>query len=136
MKDLATICVSLELAWKLRDAGYSQKDSLFYWYQIFHSGEWECTAHIPSIDALEKNEACAAPTAEEIISKLPKWIKTDKYYCLTMDHFGNGISVNYENRNKVLEVIDKAEGKEYQNILHSEEDRSLANAAAKMYVYL
>ncbi len=127
---------SLELAKKLKELGVKQES---YWYWHFYSmlsdtnpPSWQLVSCVT-----DKKDKYSAFTVAELGEILPKWIKKEKlHYCLTMDWFGNGVNVNYENRNKVVEIVEKAEGKEYSNILHTVCDESEANARAKMLIYL
>lgn len=85
---LEDICVSLELAKELRDAGYPQEDSLFYWVKkateisVMGKGVMEYAPEAV---------ICAAPTCAEIGDKLPAiithsegnhyYLKIEKEHC-------------------------------------------------------
>lgn len=121
-----SICVSLEWAKKLKEASWPQ-DSLWFWVHHYIPNEnrgmtWE----IFERDEDDRvNEHCAAPTAEEILRRLPSKIEKAKAVSvleIQSLHTG-GFAVYYAN------VHDK-------EISIRPCDGSLANAAAAMYCYL
>jgi hypothetical protein len=133
-----TIVPSLELCKKLKEAGWRQSSngignigsqtfvedilrgdgglfgSYFKWnqkpmWEVYLGTMWDNYANIAE-----------APTAEEILRRLPKQTADDNY--LTISPEESGWAVYYETSNNLPRHICKAD--------------TLANAAAAMYVYL
>ncbi len=122
-----SICVSLEMAKRLKEAGWQQNPYIFEW-QIYNFGSKD---HIDLVcyhseefkmkgaksSAYKKIEFYSAPTAEEILRKLPEIIEESRLNCIVVL---KGWCVSYADPLKAF----------------SFEDESLANAAAACYCYL
>lgn len=112
---LESIVTSLEISKKLDAAGYPQKESINYW--CFLNTEEE-----PIVVGLKrpKDDEIAAPTAEEILRRLPGKITGPLY----------------------LDVQFKGEPRKWRvafcgsQSIYLELEDSLANAAAQMWIYL
>lgn len=121
-----SITVSLELAKELKEAGWPQEDSIFWW-QIPSQRRfkpWVSWCRNESVDD-EPATPLAAPTAEEVLRQLPVDVMIG----------------DRENRIEMLKRQGVKEDKYYVNLRFYTEvieflDGSLANAAAKMYCYL
>ena len=75
---------SFELSKQLKEAGYPQEESLFYWI-IFKNGDKSLSifSNLGIGDITEENyEKYAAPTASEILERLPAEIGKDAIYRL------------------------------------------------------
>lgn len=73
---LTDICVSLELAKQLKEAGYSQ-ESLFSWYNSNYTGNKDLdswSVHQSNKPCGGLKNVCAAPVSEEISAQLPEII--------------------------------------------------------------
>lgn len=136
-----SIAVSLEMAKKLKAAGWPQEDSVFHWQWHEDDGEWpsfsapsewSCYQMEASLDDYDDGDCFAAPSAEEILRRLPEKFTHGEPYCLYAaitfrgHTLGNGWYVGYRNF---------AEGKAHPEIDGQDAD-TLANAMAKMYCYL
>lgn len=67
---LNQICVSLELAKELKEAGYPQ-ESLFYWGQLAHNGEFVLKNRTVFLKSdIRAGLPIAAPTASELGNEL------------------------------------------------------------------
>lgn len=138
---LQQICVSLELAKQLKEAGYPQK-SLFWWAPPDRS---DIKQHISAYPGLRPEMAIAAPTASEILNILPCriWVngthyeitlfKADKHWHedgSSDDHLTYGFS--YEAyKDGVIHCLDIGV---YGNCITS--DISIQEAAGGMYLLL
>jgi len=120
---LDQICVTKEWAEKLKEAGYPQ-ESLHWWGGIGNMGIW-CDHVKDDLPTGEKRFTWfAAPTASEILEKLPSFIvlDTNKTWLSCSKNIFNLFEVGYATN------VGFING-------HMEE-KSLANALAKMYCYL
>lgn len=110
------IVTSLDWSKKLEEAGWPQDQSIFWWkYEVTFSGNFWMVGQRPHKDA----EKFAAPTAEEILRRLPK----------------EELTIRHRNS---LWMIDFLRFDENGNKTHSYifEGDTLANAAAACYCYL
>lgn len=124
-----TITVSLDWAKKLREAGWPRLGSIFWWRCYTSKGMDSETWVLETIDRYwphadgrryTYSEPLAAPTAEEILRRLPKFITEDGMVHRRHVHWDYG-------DNRV----------EYgRNHVYCADAESLANAAAAMYCYL
>lgn len=126
---LKSIAVSLEMARKLKEAGWPQETSKLTYWSVDPEGNdavvrSEMERHF--IDAYwnSRGEACDdqfrfadAPTAEEILRRL--------LTCIGCGRYGDDFFCDYYNRKPDLPVLQ-----------HQEIADTLANAAAAMYCYL
>jgi len=142
---LEQICVSKEWAEKLKEAGFEQESLLKYcgghtYYQDNDDGVFEAC---PYDGILDEDEYCAgagmtceffiaAPTASEILEKLPEAIEyqVDKNEPGTRD-YEIRISVDI-NGDYLIMYSDFTANR----LLWGISDKSLSNALAKMYCYL
>ena len=124
---LEQICVNKEWAEKLKEAGFPQDESLFYW--CTPEGGQEKDRFIACIkDALFCNQdTCsfnhnyiATPTASELLERLPSSI--DIGHFLIRKHSW-GYSIN------IMEHMSLESN-------HEEQGKSLANALTKMLIWL
>lgn len=124
------ITVSLEWAKKLKEAGWPQGGTEFFWmtdsigvvdliWDKDHKGNWN-------------DFFFAAPTAEEILRRLPDYLGTEYVLVTVRDHPENEWAVNY--------IAISEGGVEYhpdhRNRVRPIQADTLANAAAAMYCYL
>ena len=123
---LEQICVNKEWAEKLKEAGFPQKDSYFYWSTVNKPNiVLKDKYQHPISQALTINphwldEIIAAPTASEILEKLPSSI--DIGHFLIRKHSW-GYSIN------IIEHMSLESN-------HEEQGKSLANALTKMLIWL
>jgi hypothetical protein len=101
MKIPEELCISLELAKKMKAADFPQT-SWFVWAK-FEGKEWELMqlSEAVSYENTVCEEWCAAPTAEEIIDVLPEGIRTGNQghhtsADLLMKRYSDGYYVQYE----------------------------------------
>jgi hypothetical protein len=117
-----TITVSLDWAKKLKEAGWPQVESFFEWRTPIRQ---KTRLHVRT--ERDIGMGIAAPTAEEILAKLPVFVrKGNRSYRLELAKYLNpAFRVNYqkEGANNSLTGAD---------ITY----KSLANAAAKVYCHL
>jgi hypothetical protein len=74
MSNAEHIAVSLEMSKRLKNSGWPQNGSFFYWHENSAAGhEWTLTtaARINYWSKVLEEKAIAAPTAEEILRDLP-----------------------------------------------------------------
>ena len=127
---LEQICVSKEWAEKLKEAGFPQKDSYFYWSTVNKPNiVLKDKYQHPISQALTINphwldEIIAAPTASEILEKLPSFIvlDTNKTWLSCSKNIFNLFEVGYATNGGFING-------------HMEE-KSLVDALARMYCYL
>ena len=138
---------SLETCKRMKELGYPQKKVMFYIH--FDNFANECfvapihqaiigfgSDHKP-LEKIIPNNYYAAPLASEILEQLPKWVRNEKlHYNLMIDYLGDGAGISYENQNKVIEVITKAEGKKYESCLHRIVSESITEACSLMWIFL
>jgi len=126
------ITVSLEWAEKLQVAGWPQEQSVFYWqwYEDDRewptwdgNSEWYCDHMHVSLDEYDDGQCYAAPTAEEVLRKLPAHIQDDRMAILRM---GDTYGVYYLHHESGY--VDERR--------HLRLSDTLANAAASMFVFL
>jgi hypothetical protein len=126
-----SIVTSLDWSKKLKEAGWSQEGSTFYWQEHQPTHEF----HVWFRDVLHLSEVkvpglCfAAPTAEEILRRLPKDITKNDGSCYALEVYfcaedGNCLVYKPMIRGQIMQLADAAN------------KDSLANAAAAMWVYL
>ena len=123
------ITVSLEWAKKLKEAGWLQDGALFCWWLRIGHTEYELS---PAI--FLKNGEFAAPTAEEILRRLPVYFTkgNEKRVMRIMKHEDGRYSVFYESY-----AIKTGMGElPYYDIPEIKKHDTLANASASMYCYL
>ena len=120
----------LELAIALRDAGWPQEESLFYWVMA-QDGSWHLQSDrtcggfdcdVPQ-EWKDKGIAIASPTASELMERMPA--KIDESYYLQVDKMPSFYCAYYEN------YADERQG-------HKIEKRStlLPDALAKLTLFL
>lgn len=118
-----SICVSLDMAKKLKEAGWEQAGGWF-WYERHDENEWSlCDGHDCSGEPDE--DLICAPTAEEILRELPSVIE----YRAQVD----GIL-----KKRVLKIIPTSTNEwdiSYESIMN-QVNPSLAGAAASIWIYL
>ncbi len=117
-----SITVSLDMARKLKNAGWLQSESHFI---FIHSdadtklwSRWN-TGGEPRGGYIDGSMSWAAPTAEEILRRLPAEVDDESLYVSSQRY--NGLWVVYYG----------VHGERHQHL-----DDTLANAAAAMYCYL
>jgi len=125
---LDQICVTKEWAEKLKGAGYPQRDSVFYWAIGGDKCENEWRLLYSDDEGWSSTDIIAAPTASEILEKLPQIIEIEK------TKFQLFISMVMDRQYFVVYVDEK----DYHNnatfaIMACHE---LTQALAKMYCYL
>ena len=134
---LQDICVSLELAKQLKEAGYPQEGALFYW---IGDEENHVRFNLGNFDASETMDCYAAPTASEIGEKLPKMYTQKKNGPDNVRWF----PVYYWTSNEIFYAIwhKSGEGLSYKS-KYEQNNESIkfeagteADAGAKMYLYL
>lgn len=130
--------VSLELAKQLKEAGYPQEGYFFWWVNVTDKSQNPILAHFQGTQSNEdylnehedKYEFFAAPTADEILDRLPKKITVSE-----MDYF---LDVYHEE--DVLDEWVVAYNYIRHNLgfksHHREMEETIADAAAKMWLYL
>jgi len=121
---LEQICVSKEWAEKLKEAGYPQKDSVFYWAIGGDKCENEWSLLYSDDEGWSSTDIIAAPTASEILEKLPSLIvvNTNNAWLSCNKNIFNLFEVGYATNDGFMDG-------------HIEE-KSLVDALAKMYCYL
>ena len=132
MDKLEDIVISLELAKKLKKAGFKQ-EGLFWWIEKgcpIRTSKKEYSQRTGFVyddnyfvkhDGCILEAICSAPTTEEILKGLPK-------------HFSRqylGIAPSLNNNAYGVYYMDSS-----QNITIIHEDKKLTNALAKMWIYL
>lgn len=129
--------VTLEIAKKMKELGCEQK-SKFYWYN--HGGKdrdirfngfklstksKEMYRLGSSIDKTTRHNITSAYTADEVADMLPDNIKKNKQYDLIIyKNYDNSYCVGYETFNSA------------RFSLYETEEKSLADALGKMWIYL
>ena len=120
---------SLELSRKLKELGVEQ-ESAFYWWWDFNYKNEPCNIDLRNhgpILGKNENRACAAFTVAELGELLPEKIST-------------GFDSLQIHKNGSWEVMYGLYGTTFEaeefKPTHAEEDENLANALAKMLVYL
>lgn len=134
-----SITVSLDTAKKLKEAGW-QHETYFDWY--FNGTGANRVVRHPSPDELRTSEfhlECPAPTAEEILRRLPPNLirSTEKdtvTYALTIKALFGIEQINGDNwQIMYYRVRDGIEMAPYSPVLFAD---TLANAAAACWIYL
>lgn len=127
--------VNLELSKKLKEAGYLQRARFFYMkYRLNGELTWKLTDE--GIDEDYPVDAIfASPTADEILDVLPqrKMINGHRWWWLVMPTGTGTLEGIWHKSGEGLQTKSKFE-KEIESIRF--EDKSLADTAAKMYLYL
>ncbi|HEV7278874.1 MAG TPA: hypothetical protein VGN57_01570 [Pirellulaceae bacterium] len=143
MNSPESITVSLDWSRKLKEAGWPQgaDSSLFSWIEGWHGAEWPDGRPFEkdvyyrnfAIDILDSyfhegttGVSFAAPTAEEILQRLPQELRRDEFgreWHLSCWPIGSYWRLCYASADMKIEQ-------------HHERGESLANAAAAMYCYL
>lgn len=123
---LSQLTVSLEIAKKLKEAGYKQDNSLFYYQGYLHS---EGRVELVTKEKLDGDyDFIAAPTAEEFGEQLP---------FIFVDKFPKAASNTNKKREYSLEIIKY---KKYWGCTYTgydlQEGKTLTDALAKMWLYL
>jgi hypothetical protein len=132
---------NLELAKKLKELEV-KKPSLYAYYG--NAGTWHDAivdmAMYKDADAeFREHKLLPAYTVAELGEMLPWVINHNKlHYYFTSDKLvdGDGFGIEYQVINLTIEVVLRNEGKEKELFLCREEDKSEANARAKMLIYL
>lgn len=135
MNNPESIVVSLEMAKRLKEAGFPQDEEMEFWW-MFEEAEdpddqWACLGQDSDYFFNRKTDF-AAPTAEEILRRLPAEFKEEPKW---KDGIGETWKLGmYKLRESFWWV-----GYGYPDMLrtkHTETAKTLANAAAAMYCYL
>ncbi len=118
-----SITVSLEWAKKLKEAGWPQDEQTV--------NHWRRKGEIYSVGGFT-TWCLAAPTAEEILRRLPDYIGTEYVLVTVRDHPENKWSVNY------IRISEKGVNYHPDHEFRARpcDGDSLANAAAAMWCYL
>ncbi len=128
------ICVSLEQAKALKVVGFPQKEPLFWWVES--AKPYVALNPQATFNRFESRlgvlgHLFAAPTAEEILTKLPDFVEDGRYELRIEKLFSKGKYYwNIGYYGDCGELPDSAD------VGDGFPDASLANAAAAMYVYL
>lgn len=148
--DAESIVVSLEMAKKLKEAGWPQTDeTLFIWQEnvscplYSHPIKDKPQVYGSRWTYLEPDCGCqkyAAPTAEEILRELPRTFTFNKesvwLECCPMcneEHPGWEINNNWLVRYAKVQTLD---GENHRRLAYETCEDTLANAAAAMWVFL
>lgn len=121
--------VSLELSKQLKEAGYPQ-ESYFYWEKWVTEEEGYSLLHYISITEWnedDKNRMFTSPTADEILDQLPISVKTNEIHFF-IKLYKSGIYW-------IISYLQKDLTEVYKN-LYQTSSESIADAAAKMWLYL
>lgn len=125
---MSSITVSVDWAKNLCAWNYPQRDSHFAWVQTLGQEQWLLLPYSPEKEDLYQDNFVvrAAPTAEEILRRLPELLMKDEHaFWITIDCHGGHYGVAYN---------------DYQGQKHAGTcvavDQSPANAAAAMWVFL
>lgn len=118
-------CVSLEIAKKLKDAGW-KKETEFWWEHHFKEidngqGVTELISKIELNSRSYVGEFYPAPISGEILEELPATI--------TKDGFSAILEIRIHNNTKDVCYY-------HPHLFFAETDKSLPNALAKMFIYL
>lgn len=130
-----SIVVSLENAKKLMEAGFPQFDGIFQWKQSMMTAWLILRAEVRDemfdprcfdnlMETANLKQYFAAPTAEEILRRLPRFVQSDEMA-------GRLATVLDDGRTWMVAYFSTGQGHR-----GATEDESLANAAAAMYCYL
>jgi len=114
------ICVNKEWAEKLKEVGYPQRDSVFYWAIGGDKCENEWSLLYSDDEGWSSTDIIAAPIASELLERLPSSI--DIGHFLIRKHSW-GYSIN------IIEHMSLESN-------HEEQGKSLANALTKMLIWL
>lgn len=124
--------VSLELAKKLKEAGYPQ-ESLFYWWDIKRD---RLCSELPTGD-YDKNNYISAPIASELLEELPRFIGDKEallYLTKADDHYISGYMTksSYLEIKKVGKTASESLGNlwlhlKQQGLLTKDQERPLTN---------
>lgn len=124
--------VSLEISKQLKEVGYPQESS-HYWNKPMYE-KWELINY--KYEMQEEKFIYASPTADEILEILPRQItKNNKTYSL-MVFFPVNLSMKDEVRICYQEGDWDHGVREESDLLWSEENKIIADSAAKMWLYL
>lgn len=120
--------VSLSLAKQLKEAGYSNEWSTFYWEDLFDGNAQLVTekekAHYQDGKEIKY---WAAPTADEILDRLPWQIKDG------IDRGRLVVEKSFFDKRWKVTYVDYGSGGRFAQ---SNEDENIADSAAKMWLYL
>lgn len=131
---LQDICVNLKLAEELKEARYPQDGSLFYWVRVNNDDsklwpkEYEDitengqTVHVVDSYMIERGVVISAPTAEEILKELPRFIH----------HEIDGAREKLKITKSGVKELPYWVGYEVYEMA----GKSLADSAAKMWLFL
>lgn len=133
--------VSLELAKQLKSAGFPQ-ESEFWYKKILTSDKLPSLIHLNKVEVelakiasyksgLSANY-CSSPTADEILDHLPDRIVADEAMCFDLNIWSNPSYPRWVVSYWWDEDTRRKSGMDNKNI----SDNSLADAAAKMWLYL
>ena len=141
----SSIVTSLEWSKKLKEAGWNQKQPNFLWVEFFNTSstvpkerlssliridEWHgCDCEQPYKDRsyLKSLSRYAAPTAEEILRRLPMdRVRLGQYFMMNVPKKGDSGNRWYVSYKKYVSREDT----------HEEHGDTIANAAAAMFCYL
>ena len=140
-----SLVVSLDLARQLKEAGWEQEESIFWlFWSDTHDEGWIEYGSIHSFDSgaksmYKRGAVFAAPTAEEILRRLPKHLNAFGQHGRLTVQFGLSQSqwqpcvgyIHHKSNNWIFQ------GDNYQDgMMYFVDTDSLANAAAQMWLYL
>ena len=135
MKELNEITTDLEISKQLKESGYPQ-DSLFYKHSAYDGNGLEKTSTRDILLQHELKEEIwnywiSAPTAEELLNELPKYINNYEWE----------LTISVNNQNEFIVYYSKIndngdEEKMYCSGYAITMDKDLKNALAKMWIYL
>lgn len=122
MPTTQSITVDLEHARMMQEVGWPQDEPLHVWFRITADGDWRCRHQYSGQGGraaddymFEHGHAFAAPTAEEILRRLP--VRLDGGYPIAVFRDHRGWCVHYRDEMQFT-------------------DDTLSNAAAAMYCHL
>jgi hypothetical protein len=143
---LNQICVSLELAKELKEAGYPQESLFYFNFRDVYGEDWEDDAMAENPDYFDEPESLSdfkkddeksvsAPTASELLEQLPVLISVNStfqgnwFICSLHENCPAYGKIKHE------EIIDDDGNKDWFTLRSTGAD-SAVNALAKMWLYL
>lgn len=125
--------VSLELAKQLKEAGYPQNYSEFYWLTRFQEKESILQNKSAIAMGIYYDQSISAPTADEILEQLPFRLdhSREHYLIIGKQYMGHyAIGYCYKKRSSHMNIMINQKG----NIIFV--DPELPNVLAKMWLHL
>lgn len=137
MNTLESITVSLKKARELKEAGYPQRISIFHWWKRIGHEEYEELGMNIMLDG--GSPYIAAPTAEEILRRLPTMIEYQggTFLLFIFPHWADAPKwmMGYERSIESAQKTGSTLWIHGKGAYHATGD-TLANAAAAMWIYL